>query len=36
MSRVNPLPFTSGVPEAQRPEVAACWEDLFGGWKGHE
>jgi aminopeptidase YwaD len=36
MSRVNSLPFTSGVPEAQRAEVAACWEDLFGGWKGRE
>jgi aminopeptidase YwaD len=36
MSRVDTLPFTSGVPEAQRAEVAACWEDLFGGWKGPE
>lgn len=26
------LPFTPGIPEAQRAEVAACWDDLFGGW----
>lgn len=28
------LPFTPGIPEAQRAEVAACWDDLFGGWGG--
>lgn len=28
------LPFTPGIPEAQRAEVSACWEDLFGGWEG--
>jgi len=32
MSRIDPLPFTPGIPDAQRPDVAACWEDLFGGW----
>ena len=26
------LPFTRGVPEAQHAEIAACWQDLFGGW----
>lgn len=26
------LPFTRGVPEAQRAEIDACWQDLFGGW----
>jgi Peptidase family M28 len=35
MSRIDALPFTPGVPEAQRPEIASCWEDLFGGWQGH-
>jgi hypothetical protein len=34
MSRIDVLPFTPGVPEAQRPEIASCWEDLFGGWQG--
>lgn len=28
------LPFTPGIPEDQRDEVAARWEDLFGGWEG--
>jgi len=32
MSRIDALPFTPGIPEAQRPDVASCWEDLFGGW----
>ena len=27
------LPFTRGVPEAQHAEIAACWQDLFGGWQ---
>lgn len=27
------LPFTPGVPEAQRDEIARCWDDLFGGWE---
>lgn len=26
------LPFTPGVPESQHAEIAACWDDLFGGW----
>lgn len=26
------LPFTRGVPETQHAEIAACWQDLFGGW----
>ena len=34
MSRVDRLPFTPGVPEAQRAEIASVWEDLFGGWQG--
>jgi hypothetical protein len=34
MSRIDALPFTPGIPDVQRPEIAACWEDLFGGWKG--
>jgi hypothetical protein len=33
MARVDTLPFTPGIPDAQRQEVASCWEDLFGGWK---
>ena len=33
MARVDALPFTPGIPDAQRQEVASCWEDLFGGWK---
>jgi hypothetical protein len=32
MSLVDTLPFTPGIPDAQRAEIAACWEDLFGGW----
>jgi Zn-dependent M28 family amino/carboxypeptidase len=32
MSTADALPFTPSIPEAQRDEVAACWEDLFGGW----
>ncbi len=32
-ARVDVLPFTPTVPEPQRAEVAACWEDLFGGWR---
>jgi aminopeptidase YwaD len=27
------LPFTPGIPEAQREAVDACWADLFGGWE---
>jgi len=26
------LPFTPGIPEPDRPAIAACWQDLFGGW----
>jgi aminopeptidase YwaD len=33
MATVDALPFTPSIPEAQRAEVAACWEDLFGGWQ---
>lgn len=32
MAVADALPFTPGIPEAQHAEVAACWDDLFGGW----
>jgi len=25
-------PFTPGIPESDRPAIASCWDDLFGGW----
>ncbi len=36
LARADALPFTPGIPEAQRAEVAACWADLFGGWRRGE
>jgi len=36
LSRASDLPFTAGLPHALRPQVTACWEDLFGGWKSPE
>jgi hypothetical protein len=32
MATVDRLPFTPGIPEAARPAIASCWDDLFGGW----
>jgi hypothetical protein len=32
MASADGLPFEPDVPAAQRDEIAACWEDLFGGW----
>ncbi len=32
VATADSLPFTPSIPEAQRAEVASCWEDLFGGW----
>jgi len=32
MSTAGTLPFTLGIPERDRPAIAACWDDLFGGW----
>jgi hypothetical protein len=32
MATVDRLPFTTSVPLSLREEVAACWQDLFGGW----
>jgi hypothetical protein len=32
MSTVDVLPFTTGIPEGDRDAIAACWDDLFGGW----
>jgi hypothetical protein len=32
MATVDTLPFTPGIPEPDRAAIAACWEDLFGGW----
>ncbi len=32
MAGIDVLPFTPGIPDTQRAEVAACWDDLFGGW----
>jgi len=34
MATVETLPFTPGIAEPDRPAIAACWEDLFGGWGG--
>jgi aminopeptidase YwaD len=34
MATAGTLPFTPGIPEPDRPAIAACWEDLFGGWAG--
>jgi carboxypeptidase Q len=34
MATTRTLPFTPGVPEQDRPAIAACWDDLFGGWRG--
>jgi hypothetical protein len=33
MAQADTLPFTPSIPDAQRPAVEACWDDLFGGWK---
>ncbi len=33
VAQADALPFTPGIPESQRAEVAACWDDLFGGWR---
>ncbi len=32
MAQADTVPFTPTIPEAQRDEVATCWDDLFGGW----
>jgi hypothetical protein len=32
MATVDQLPFTPSVPEPMREEIAACWQDLLGGW----
>jgi Zn-dependent M28 family amino/carboxypeptidase len=32
MATTGTLPFTPGIPERDRPAIAACWDDLFGGW----
>jgi hypothetical protein len=32
LATVDRLPFTPGIPESDRPAIASCWEDLFGGW----
>jgi hypothetical protein len=32
MATIDTLPFTRGIPDRDRRAVAACWEDLFGGW----
>ena len=33
MATARTLPFTPGIPEQDRPAIAACWDDLFGGWR---
>ena len=33
LARADTLPFTRGIPASQHAEVAACWDDLFGGWR---
>ena len=33
MAVTDPLPFAAAIPVAEQPAVAACWEDLFGGWE---
>jgi hypothetical protein len=32
IATLETLPFTRGIPESDRAAIAACWEDLFGGW----
>jgi hypothetical protein len=32
VATVGTLPFTPGIPDDSRAAIAACWEDLFGGW----
>ncbi|MCC7009348.1 MAG: M28 family peptidase [Acidobacteria bacterium] len=32
LSRMPVLPFTAGIPDAERARIDACWDDLFGGW----
>jgi hypothetical protein len=32
MAAAKTLPFAAIVPEEERVAVAACWQDLFGGW----
>jgi aminopeptidase YwaD len=32
MAAVDRLPFTPGIHERDRPAIATCWDDLFGGW----
>jgi len=32
MATIDRLPFTLGIPAEDRAAIAACWEDLFGGW----
>jgi Zn-dependent M28 family amino/carboxypeptidase len=33
MAQADTLPFRPTIPDAQRQDVASCWDDLFGGWK---
>jgi len=35
LAAVETLPFAPEVPPDERAAVAACWEDLFGGWGGY-
>ncbi len=32
MAAAEMLPFAAAIPPEERAAVAACWEDLFGGW----
>jgi hypothetical protein len=34
IANAGTLPFTPGIPADQQPAIAACWDDLFGGWNG--
>jgi hypothetical protein len=32
LSAAESWPFAPEIPAADRADIAACWEDLFGGW----
>lgn len=32
LAATEKMPFAAAVPVDEQPAVAACWDDLFGGW----
>lgn len=32
MAQAETLPFELAVPTSDHPDIAHCWDDLFGGW----